>query len=400
VRAARQLAPAVAQAEQRVELLDELGRDEPPAHRADAHRVSRRRLARHLEDRERDVEAAPQVDVAVGLRLPAHVARRLEGPDQPRLEQQRAELGVGGLVVDLLRVTRPDRAGIGEVRPRPRAQADRLADVERAAVGVAEDVDPRVLGQPREVGAALGRAARRGRLRTRAAPSRRAEQRERLPHRPGVRAQAPEQGAEHPGAGLGVGQRPVRRVDLDPERVGERREPAAALQRGEAAGHRDRAEHGRRRPVEPRARERLAQHPLVEARRVRDEHPPAQPDREVGQHRLGGRRRLEHGLGDPGEALDAAAERSGDADERAPAVVQLAAADEHRAHLGELALLAGTAVRLRVDGEELGRGQRLGGEVGGEKHGPRRSKRPSGRGARTLASTRSASLRLGFPPIA
>jgi hypothetical protein len=38
--------------------------------------------------------------------------------------------------------------------------------------------------------------------------------------------------------------------------------------------------------------------------------------------------------------------------------VQLAAADQHRADLGELAALAREAVGLRVDGEELGLGER------------------------------------------
>ena len=65
--AARQRAPAVAQPEQRVELLDQLGRRRAAAHRADADRVARGRLARDLEDRERDVQPAAQVDVAVGL---------------------------------------------------------------------------------------------------------------------------------------------------------------------------------------------------------------------------------------------------------------------------------------------------------------------------------------------
>ena len=47
-------------------------------------------------------------------------------------------------------------------------------------------------------------------------------------------------------------------------------------------------------------------------------------------------------------------ERLRDADERAPAVVQLAAADQHRADLGQLAALAREPVGLGVDGEELG----------------------------------------------
>ena len=50
--------------------------------------------------------------------------------------------------------------------------------------------------------------------------------------------------------------------------------------------------------------------------------------------------------------------------------MQLAAADQHRAHLRQLAALAREPVRLRVDGEELGRRERLGEEVcGGEQHG-------------------------------
>ena len=52
-----------------------------------------------------------------------------------------------------------------------------------------------------------------------------------------------------------------------------------------------------------------------------------------------------------------------DADERLPAVVQLAPADEDRAELGELAVVAGLAVRLHVDDEELRRRQRLGEQV-------------------------------------
>ena len=46
-----------------------------------------------------------------------------------------------------------------------------------------------------------------------------------------------------------------------------------------------------------------------------------------------------------------------------PPVVQLAAADQHRAHLGQLAGLAGLPVRLRVDDEELRRAQRRGEHV-------------------------------------
>ena len=109
VRPARQRPPAVAQAEQRVELLDQLGGRRPAAHRADADRVPGGRLARDLEDRERDVEPAAQVDVAVGLLLELRVAGRLERLDQPVLEHERAELGLGRLVVDVLGLAGPGR---------------------------------------------------------------------------------------------------------------------------------------------------------------------------------------------------------------------------------------------------------------------------------------------------
>ena len=154
--APRQLAPAVAQREQRVELLDELRRGGLPAQRPDRDAVAGRRLARDLEDRERDVEPAAQVDVAVGRLLELLVARRLERLDQPVLEHERSELGVRGLVVDVLGLARP-LPRRREVRPRARPQADRLADVQRAPVGVAEDVDARVLRELRHVGAQVDR---------------------------------------------------------------------------------------------------------------------------------------------------------------------------------------------------------------------------------------------------
>ena len=114
------------------------------------------------------------------------------------------------------------------------------------------------------------------------------------------------------------------------------------------------------------ARERLAQDAAVERRVVGDEHARgrrADQLGEVGQDRVGGRRRVDHLLGDLREALDRARQRRGAADERLPAVVQLAAADEHRADLGQLAGLARAAVGLGVDDEELGGRERLGEQV-------------------------------------
>src|SRR5262249_31017731 len=75
--AARERAAAVAQAEERVELLDELGRGGATAHRADTYGVAGGGLGRDLEDRERDVQPAADVDVAVGIAFTAHIAGRL-----------------------------------------------------------------------------------------------------------------------------------------------------------------------------------------------------------------------------------------------------------------------------------------------------------------------------------
>jgi hypothetical protein len=91
---------------------------------------------------------------------------------------------------------------------------------------------------------------------------------------------------------------------------------------------------------------------------VGHQHPPLHPARQLTQHVLRRRRVVDHGLGDAGEALDAAAQRPLGAHQGVPLVVGLPAADEHGAHLGELAQLAATPVGLGVHGQELGGGER------------------------------------------
>ena len=85
--------------------------------------MSGRRLARHLEHGERDVQPAPQVHEGVGA-AQTDVAGRPQRLDQAVLEHERTELGARLTVVDHRRVRRPPGA-LGarlEVRPRPRAQ--------------------------------------------------------------------------------------------------------------------------------------------------------------------------------------------------------------------------------------------------------------------------------------
>ena len=122
-RAHAQLAPAVAQAEERVELLLELDSARAAAQRADRHGAPGGGLARDLEHREGDVQPAAQVDVRVVV-LVDHVAGRAQRADQAVLEHERAELGARAAMVDDRRLLGPALRGRRrrEVRPRPRAQ--------------------------------------------------------------------------------------------------------------------------------------------------------------------------------------------------------------------------------------------------------------------------------------
>ena len=198
------------------------------------------------------------------------------------------------------------------MRARARAQADRLPDVQRAAVGVAEDVDAGVLGERRR-GPGAGRRAAARRRALRRPCARRAAAASSATASPTVAAcaQSAAKSAQNTRAQVSAsGSARCDGLDLDAERVGERGEPAAALQRREPARERDRAQHRRVRPVERGARERLAQDAEVEARVVRDEHAArAACSRELGQDAPRRRRGVDHRLRDAGEALDAAAER-------------------------------------------------------------------------------------------
>ena len=165
--------PAVAQAEQGVELLDQLERQPPAPDRPDGDSVAGRRIGGHLQDRERDVQAAADVDqpiVAPGQPL---VAGRLELLDQPVLEDERAQLGAGGPVVHDGGMARPGRRRRrrGEVRAGPAADRHGLADVEHPPGVVAEQVDARVAGQVGEVGLrSTPRGTRTGPPQARGAP--------------------------------------------------------------------------------------------------------------------------------------------------------------------------------------------------------------------------------------
>ena len=95
----------------------------------------------------------------------------------------------------------------------------------------------------------------------------------------------------------------------------------------------------------------------------------------------------QHLLRDPGEALDAPAQRTAAANQRGPAIVQLAAAYQHGSYLGHLARVAAQAVRLRVDDEEL-----RGCDRTFEQRHDLRDTRRAGRHASRIARPRGASV--------
>ena len=301
--APRQPPAAVAQAEQRVELLHQLERQPPTPHRSDRDRVARRGVAADLEDRKRDVEPAADVDEPVVAAGETLVARRPQLLDQPVLEHECPELGARGPIVDDGGVGRPARRGRRgrEVRPGTAADRDRLADVEDTAVVVAEQVYAGITGQLAEIRAGAGRAgsavgnwpwlaARCARRRD----GRRGGEQRRAPRPPWSRARtgagtARTRPAPHVSASASA--RWAWRTSI-PSASASAVEPPLALQRQHRPGQRRRAEHRRVGPVQPDALERLAQHPAVERRRcARPSRGPASSSASDGQHRRRARAR-------------------------------------------------------------------------------------------------------------
>jgi hypothetical protein len=92
---------------------------------------------------------------------------------------------------------------------------------------------------------------------------------------------------------------------------------------------------------------------------VGDHHAPLQQFAQLLEHLARRRRGVHHRLRDAGEALDPARERPFRPHHRVECLVQLASTHQHGADLGQLAEVAGQAVGLGVDGEELGPGDGL-----------------------------------------
>ena len=350
-----------------------------------------RRLGGDLEDRERDVEPAADVHEPVVAACQADVAGRAQLLDQPVLEHQRARAPSAWLGSRRSRRARSTAAGARrgrEVRARPAADRDRLADVQRRARR------RRGTGTRRDRAAArakssCGRRSRRRRLRgalpgagvagrgARAARARRrpstalAHSRGNSAHstRAHVSASASARCASSTSIPSASASAPSRRSRCS----GSSARASAAVHSTGGSGH-----------SRPDALERLPQHAAVERRVVGDQHAARAAARQArGSTVLERRRAVDHRLRDAGEALDPAPQRHARAHQRRPAVVQLAAADQHRADLGQLARVAAEAVGLGVDDEELGGRDRLLEQVQATRDTPR-----AGRHEQVLADSR------------
>ena len=217
------------------------------------------------------------------------------------------------------------------MRPRTAADRDGLADVQRPAGLVAEQVHARVARELREVELRKRTGRRAARRRCRGRRGRRGRSSATASATVAALAHSRGNSAHRTlRARLRVGQRAVRELHVDAERVRQRRQAALTLERQQHARERRGAQHRRLRPLGADPLERLPEHAPVERSVVGDQHPARQPLGERADDLLELRRAVEHLLRDPGEPPDAPAERHARAHQRAPPVVQLAAADQHR----------------------------------------------------------------------
>ena len=202
-----------------------------------------------------DVEPAADVDEPVVARGQPLVAGRAQLLDQPVLEHQRRQLGARDPVVDDGRVRGPAGRGASTARSAPGPGCGSRPTCRRRGRGRRRrgtGTRPGRAGSSANSGSSGLPPGRTRRPVADAAPRRAAwaaagaqSSASASATEDGVRAQPREQGAQHPRARLGVGQRPVGLVDLDPERVGQHPESPLALQREHRPGQRGGADDRR-----------------------------------------------------------------------------------------------------------------------------------------------------------
>ena len=253
--------------------------------------------------------------------------------------------GLGEQVLDLL------AAVAVEVALDARTQVDRLADVQHAAVPTAEQVDARRVRQ-------VVRESDLPEVRAPAGADGAVQVAERDDPEPPAQL---EQAVEDLGAGLGVGQRSVRRPHRGAEVLRERLEPHVRHVGPHHAPREAGGAHRRRwQRVVVEAFERDVEEGEVEPGVVRHEDAAARELRERRQHPLDRRRAGHHEVVDPGQVRDLAGDRHAGVHERLEHAGALAAPDLHRADLGDPRVGRRAAGGLEVDDHELDLGQRDG----------------------------------------
>ena len=307
----------------------------------------------------------------------AAVVPRLVLGDQPQLADGRLEVVRARDRVDPLgqRDHLGDPAALlagGEVAAHPAAQVVRRADVERLVARAAEEVDARPardgvgevpLAQP--VGIDL--AGEPGQL---------------LQRRDAERAEPLEQPVQHVDGGPGVVERPVRGGGGG----GEERREGGQLAVGhlvagqQPPGQDGGVDGGGGRPGDAGLGAGGLEEAEVERRVVGDQDGAAGELEEAGQHGADARRGRDHHRGDAGQHADVGRDRPAGVDQGLELAEHLAAADLHRADLGDRAVLRRAAGRLEVDDDErhvrqpgpelLDRHLLVARDCGGEGHGP------------------------------
>ncbi len=293
-----------------------------------------------------------EVDVALGLRRP-RVRRRAELADQGDLLERGGELGAGRPPFDALEPVecRLDGRALAvalEVRAQPGPQVARLADVEHAAVAVAEEVDA---GSARRAADEVALAVD--------PPRARGSQLLELGDRRGAALLRDlDEPEEHLGGRLGIGERAVAGLDGGAEEVRERGEarpldPPAQ----EVARERHRVDDGRREPFPGQAFELAVDEADVEAGVVGDEDGVAGEGDEAGERLADSRRAAQLVVGEPGQPPDRTRQRHARRDERLEDAGRLEPSQSDRADLADPGRGDGETRRLEIEDDEARLGE-------------------------------------------
>ena len=349
---ARQAARAAAQRHRRLDRLPHEVRDGGRGERTEVGGAVGLGDARDREPREPLVRELQVRVLAPHLGLA--VEPGLEGLDQPDLAHRGLERAAAHEMVDRHRLPQELRhlaAVVGrEVRADARAQVRGLPDVEHAA--------RRGRGRGRRPAARQPRGE--GELRRRRMRAHAREQEQVVEPEHAERRGPLEQRVQHLGRRLRVGERAVDRLGRDAEVARQRGEPEVRnLVAHESPRDRERVDVAVREARSTRRDQRGVEERDVEADVVADDHRVADELEQRGEHLFDARRGQHHRLGDAGEHGDERRDRHAGVDERLEAAEAFAAAQLHRADLGDRAVARRGAGGLEVDDDERDLGEGL-----------------------------------------